>query len=78
MITCAYCCHECPDSAQICPKCGKPIIRLPLDDTPNYDELAKAFFRETEQKEPLSEKQAVIAASGVLLLAFIAYQILAG
>ena len=25
MITCLYCGYECPDNAQICPNCGKPI-----------------------------------------------------
>jgi len=78
MITCAYCGHECPDDAQICPRCGKPIIRLTVDDEPDYNKMAMELFRENEQKEPLSQKQAVIAASGVLLLAFIAYQILVG
>lgn len=80
MITCAYCCYECPDSAQICPKCGKPIFRLPIDDTPNYDHIAKELFRENnqKQKEPLSQKHIIIAACVVLLLALVAYSIFAG
>lgn len=80
MITCAYCCHECPDSAPICPKCGKPIIRLPLDDTPNYDDIAKELFGENDQKttEPHLQKHVIIAACVILLLALVAYTIYAG
>lgn len=80
MITCAYCCYGCPDSAQICPKCGNPIIRLPVDDTPNYDDIAKKLLRENNQepKEPLTQKHAIIAASVVLLLALVVYTIISG
>lgn len=77
MITCAYCCHECSDSAQLCPKCGKPIFRLPVDDTPNYDDLAQELLRENDKKQPLSPKQAIITACVVLLLALVAYTIFA-
>jgi uncharacterized membrane protein YvbJ len=73
MITCAYCCYECPNDAQICPKCGKPIIRLTVDDEPDYNQMAKELLRETEQTEPRSKKNFIIAACVVLLLALAAY-----
>lgn len=79
MIKCLYCGYECPDTAQTCPNCSKPIFRLPLDNAPNYNELAKALLRENDQKqkEPLAQKHAVIAACVVLILALVAYTIFA-
>ncbi|MBP2635495.1 MAG: zinc-ribbon domain [Firmicutes bacterium] len=77
MITCTYCGYKCPDDAQICPNCGKPIIRLTVDAEPDYNELAKALLRETEQKEPISHKHAIIASCAVLLLALVAYSFFA-
>lgn len=77
MIKCLYCGYECPDNTQICPNCGKPIVRLSPDDTPDYDELAKALLRKNEQKEPRSQKSFITVACVVLLLALVAYTILA-
>ncbi|TWH48491.1 zinc-ribbon domain-containing protein [Sporomusa sp. KB1] len=81
MIKCLYCGYECPDTANICPNCGKPIIKTVRDTQPTFDDIKEALRREKDgikQTEPLSQKQAIIAASGVLLLAFIAYQFLTG
>lgn len=75
MITCLYCRQECPDGAQICPKCGKSLILLPPDDTPDYAELAKSRRQETEPKEPLPEKRLITFACAALLLALVAYTI---
>ena len=73
MITCAYCGNECPEDAQICPKCGKPIIRLAVDDEPDYNKMAMELLQKNEQKEPLSQKTVIITACVVLILALVAY-----
>ncbi|MDF2571247.1 MAG: zinc-ribbon domain [Sporomusa sp.] len=81
MIKCLYCGYECPETAHICPNCGKPIIKPPYSNQPTFDDIKEALRRGKEaikQEEPPSQKQVIIAASGVLLLAFIVYQILAG
>ncbi len=78
MITCAYCCHECPDNAQICPNCGKPVFRLPVDDTPDYDALAQELLQKSERNQTAfrSQKHAITAACAVLLLALVVYSFL--
>jgi uncharacterized membrane protein YvbJ len=79
MITCVYCSHECPDNAQICPNCGKPLFRLPVDDTPDYDALAQELLQESERKQAAasrSQKHAITAACAVLLLALVIYSFL--
>ncbi len=73
MITCTYCGYECPDDAQICPNCGKPIIRLIVDDEPDYNKMAMDFLQKSEQKEPLSQKTVINIACVVLVLGLVAY-----
>ena len=76
MITCVYCCHECPDDAQICPNCGKPIFRISVDDTPDYNKLAEALRRDNDiNQAELSQKQVIHIACIVLLLALVVYSI---
>ncbi len=79
MITCLYCGYECPDTAQLCPNCGKPIVRVAMDKLP--DNRKETFHRDQKGVKPeqtLPPKQVILAASGILLLAFIVYQIFAG
>ena len=79
MITCAYCRHECPDTAQICQNCGKPLFKLPVDDTPDYDALARKLLQESERNQAApsrSQKHAITAACAVLLLALVIYSFL--
>lgn len=74
MITCLYCGYECPDTAHICPNCGKPIIKKLSTAQPSFDDIKEALLREKDankKEEPLSQKQIVLAASVVLLLAFL-------
>ncbi len=74
MITCLYCGYECPDTAHVCPNCGKPIIKKNSTAQPSFDDIKEALHREKDaekNKEPLSQKQIVLAACVVLLLALL-------
>lgn len=81
MITCLYCGYECPDTAQFCPNCGKPLVRVAPDKPPAADTSNAAWQRQQAEGKPEQappSKQVILAASGILLLAFIIYQIFAG
>ncbi|WP_425474276.1 zinc-ribbon domain-containing protein [Sporomusa termitida] len=52
MITCLYCGYECPDTAQLCPNCGKPLVRVPMDKRP-----AAANSKETGHGDQAGESR---------------------
>ncbi|WP_094607630.1 hypothetical protein SPSIL_022790 [Sporomusa silvacetica DSM 10669] len=77
MIKCLYCGYECPDTATICPNCGKPIIKIASGNQPTFDDIKKAHLREKagiKQAETNSQKQVIIAACVLLILALMIYK----
>lgn len=48
---CIYCGNQCSDSAKFCAKCGKPIVRMPVDEA-EEKEPEEIVATEAEEKEP--------------------------
>lgn len=74
MIKCLYCGYECPDTALLCPNCGKAIIRPAVDRPPTFEDIKEALRQEqtgVPKENLLSQKQIVLAACLVLLLALL-------
>ena len=77
MIKCLYCGYECPDNAQMCPNCGKPIIKIASGNQPTFADIKEAHLREKagiKQEDTHSQKQVIIAACVLLILASMIYK----
>ncbi|CQR71448.1 hypothetical protein SOV_18010 [Sporomusa ovata DSM 2662] len=77
MIKCLYCGYECPDTANICPNCGKPIIKTTSGNQPTFNDIKEAHLREKtgiKQEETNSKKQVIIAACVLLISALLIYK----
>ena len=81
MITCLYCGYECPENAQICPNCGKPLLpKTAAYHTPDSSEIKEEPYRQTSDREKMDEKnletRSIIIACIVLLAALLLYKLL--
>ena len=60
MITCLYCGYECPDDAQVCPNCGKPLpLRVATTMPPNPANMKKLIERERSAMIHTSKKSRI-------------------